>query len=201
MMFLSVVGQVICFTVMLMASRSADAFSFPIPTGPSKHSSTLTTASTHPVSGAKSSSATTVILAMSEDTSGEMKGDDDTSTSSSTGDVETGEKDDETSPPPVALENTELTALKEEISKLEATLAYEKSKLETALDECEEYSKTGYARKVADMENMRRVRSVSVPKKTSHGCVLFSVVVLKGFILCSNPGIVSNIYDLEHCFF
>ena len=58
-------------------------------------------------------------------------------------------------------EDPEVTALKESIAALEATLADKKSKLQYELEQCEEYSKSGYARKVADMENMKRVRSVS----------------------------------------
>jgi len=56
-------------------------------------------------------------------------------------------------------EDPEVTALKESIAELEATLADKKSKLQYELEKCEEYSKSGYARKVADMENMKRVRS------------------------------------------
>ena len=58
-------------------------------------------------------------------------------------------------------EDPEVTALKESIAELEAALADKKSKLQYELERCEEYSKSGYARKVADMENMKRVRSVS----------------------------------------
>ena len=58
-------------------------------------------------------------------------------------------------------EDPEVTALKESIAELESTLADKKSKLQYELEKCEEYSKSGYARKVADMENMKRVRSVS----------------------------------------
>lgn len=59
-------------------------------------------------------------------------------------------------------EDPEITALKESIAELEATLADKKSKIQYELERCEEYSKSGYARKVADMENMKRVRSVSL---------------------------------------
>lgn len=63
--------------------------------------------------------------------------------------------DEEEGPP----EDPEVTAIKESIAELEATLADKKSKLQYELERCEEYSKSGYARKVADMENMKRVRS------------------------------------------
>lgn len=53
----------------------------------------------------------------------------------------------------------EVKALKERIVELESTLAEKKSSLQYNLEQCEEYSKSGYARKVAEMENMRRVRS------------------------------------------
>eukprot|EP00529_Nitzschia_sp_RCC80_P027805 CAMPEP_0113486548 /NCGR_PEP_ID=MMETSP0014_2-20120614/25053_1 /TAXON_ID=2857 /ORGANISM="Nitzschia sp." /LENGTH=258 /DNA_ID=CAMNT_0000380223 /DNA_START=227 /DNA_END=999 /DNA_ORIENTATION=+ /assembly_acc=CAM_ASM_000159 len=60
---------------------------------------------------------------------------------------------------PQVEEDPEVVALKAEIAEHEATLAKSQSSLQHALDQCEEYSKTGYARKVAEMENMRRVRS------------------------------------------
>mmetsp|Transcript_4719 Transcript_4719/g.12015 ORF Transcript_4719/g.12015 Transcript_4719/m.12015 type:complete len:293 (-) Transcript_4719:92-970(-) len=60
---------------------------------------------------------------------------------------------------PQVEEDPEVVALKAEIGDHEATLAKSQSSLQYALDQCEEYSKTGYARKVAEMENMRRVRS------------------------------------------
>ena len=58
-------------------------------------------------------------------------------------------------------EDPEITALKESIAELERTLKSKRSSLQYALDQVDEYSKSGYARKVAEMENMRRVRSVS----------------------------------------
>lgn len=58
-------------------------------------------------------------------------------------------------------EDPEVAALKEEIALLEAQLKTKKSSLSYALDQIDEYSKAGYARAVAEMENMRRVRSVS----------------------------------------
>jgi len=57
-------------------------------------------------------------------------------------------------------EDPEVVALKEEIGKLEGELKGKKSSLAYALDQVDEYSKAGYARAVAEMENMRRVRSV-----------------------------------------
>mmetsp|Transcript_30171 Transcript_30171/g.64688 ORF Transcript_30171/g.64688 Transcript_30171/m.64688 type:complete len:278 (+) Transcript_30171:193-1026(+) len=65
------------------------------------------------------------------------------------------EGEDEEGPP----EDPEVTALKESIAELEAALADKKSKLQYELEQCDDYSKGGYARKVADMENMKRVRS------------------------------------------
>ena len=71
----------------------------------------------------------------------------------------------------VVEEDPEVVALKADIAEHEATLAKAQSSLQYALDQCEEYSKTGYARKVAEMENMRRVRSVST-------FVLFVIVLV-----------------------
>jgi hypothetical protein len=56
----------------------------------------------------------------------------------------------------------ELTTLKKEIATLEATLKSKRNTVQYTKDTAEEYSKAGYARKVAEMENMRRVRSVSL---------------------------------------
>mmetsp|Transcript_85616 Transcript_85616/g.247112 ORF Transcript_85616/g.247112 Transcript_85616/m.247112 type:complete len:266 (+) Transcript_85616:100-897(+) len=56
-------------------------------------------------------------------------------------------------------EDPEVTALKEEISKLESELKSRRASLSLVIDQVEEYSKAGYARAVAEMENMRRVRS------------------------------------------
>ncbi len=61
-------------------------------------------------------------------------------------------------------EDPEVTALKDEISKLESELKSRRASLSQVLDQVEEYSKAGYARAVAEMENMRRVRSVSFSK-------------------------------------
>ena len=58
-------------------------------------------------------------------------------------------------------EDPEVTALKEEIANLESELKSKKANLSYQLDQAEEYSKAGYARTVAEMENMRRARSVS----------------------------------------
>jgi hypothetical protein len=58
-------------------------------------------------------------------------------------------------------ENAEVTAIKEEIAKLEEQVKEKHRQLLTVKDLAEEYSKVGYARKVAEMENMRRFRSVS----------------------------------------
>jgi hypothetical protein len=53
-----------------------------------------------------------------------------------------------------------LAMMKKEIEQLEQELKAKKSSLMYAQDQIEEYSKAGYARAVAEMENMRRVRLV-----------------------------------------
>ena len=58
-------------------------------------------------------------------------------------------------------EDPEVTALKEEIAALEKVLKEKESKVEYLQNDQDKYSKGGYARKVAEMENMRRIRSVS----------------------------------------
>ena len=55
----------------------------------------------------------------------------------------------------------EIVALKEEIAELESLLKSRRTTLAYTQDKVEEFSKAGYARKVAEMENMRRVRNVS----------------------------------------
>lgn len=58
------------------------------------------------------------------------------------------------------VEDPAITALKEEIAKLELDVRSSRRQLANINDEAEEFTKSGYARKVAEMENMRRARSV-----------------------------------------
>lgn len=60
--------------------------------------------------------------------------------------------------PPV--EDPEIIAMKEEITKLEQEVKSARRQLADINDRADDYTKTGYARKVAEMENMRRARSV-----------------------------------------
>ena len=62
---------------------------------------------------------------------------------------------------PEIQEDPEVTAIKEEIAQLESTLKEKRRELAYVSDKADEYTKSGYARKVAEMENMRRARSVS----------------------------------------
>ena len=63
--------------------------------------------------------------------------------------AEDGEDDDEEEKEPE--EDPEVTAIKKEIAELETTLKSKKSTLSYTLDQAEEYTKAGYARKVAEM--------------------------------------------------
>jgi hypothetical protein len=54
----------------------------------------------------------------------------------------------------------EVAALKDEIAALESSLKAQRRKVMQVSDEADEYTKSGYARQVAAMENMRRARSV-----------------------------------------
>jgi molecular chaperone GrpE (heat shock protein) len=74
-----------------------------------------------------------------------------------------------------SVENPEVTAIKEEIAKLEEQLKQKHREIITVKDLAEEYSKVGYARKVAEMENMRRFRSVS----DSLECVKNMILVVR----------------------
>jgi hypothetical protein len=64
------------------------------------------------------------------------------------------------------VEDPAITSLKEEIAKLELDVRSSRRQLANINDEAEEFTKTGYARKVAEMENMRRARSVSTLIRT-----------------------------------
>ena len=57
-------------------------------------------------------------------------------------------------------EDPEIKALKEETAELEATLKDKRRALSLLQDVADDYTKAGYARKVAEMENMRRTRRV-----------------------------------------
>jgi len=57
-------------------------------------------------------------------------------------------------------EDPELKALKEEIAQLEQDLKNARRKVADVSDRADDFTKTGYARRVAEMENMRRARSV-----------------------------------------
>lgn len=103
------------------------------------------------------------------------EGDDDSADESASNDNDSTDEEEEEEGPP---EDPELTALKESIAALEATLADKKSKLQYELEKCEEYSKSGYARKVADMENMKRVRS-NIASTTQSSA---TAAVLKNFL-------------------
>lgn len=56
-------------------------------------------------------------------------------------------------------EDPQVTALKDEIAELERELKARKRELSGLNDSLDLYSKDGYARRVAEMENMRRARS------------------------------------------
>jgi len=62
--------------------------------------------------------------------------------------------------PPAQEEDPELTALKEGIAELEDELKQARRKVADVNDRADDFTKSGYARKVAEMENMRRARSV-----------------------------------------
>ena len=60
----------------------------------------------------------------------------------------------------VTPEDPEITAMKEEITRMEQDIKSARRQLADLNDRAEDFTKTGYARKVAEMENMRRARSV-----------------------------------------
>lgn len=79
-----------------------------------------------------------------------------TESSSSSSDEEE-EEDAPTEPE----EDPEITALKTQISTLENTLKQKNRDLNTLTKTCDEYTKNGYARKVAEMESFRRSKSLA----------------------------------------
>lgn len=78
-------------------------------------------------------------------------------------------KQEEEQPP----EDPEVVALKEAIADLERTLKEKQSTIQYLKEQAEQYSKSGYARKVAEMETMRRARSVSVASSSWWYLLLF----------------------------
>ena len=62
-------------------------------------------------------------------------------------------------------EDREIQALKEEIASFESELKAKQRNLAQVQDNVEKYSKTGYARRVAEMEDMKRMRQVSAFKR------------------------------------
>jgi hypothetical protein len=56
----------------------------------------------------------------------------------------------------------EMIALKAEIAELETTLKTMRIKLASTTDKADDFSKAGYARKVAELEDMRRLSQVRV---------------------------------------
>jgi hypothetical protein len=75
--------------------------------------------------------------------------------------------EEETGPPDVAaeepvaqVEDPAVAALKQEIADMESAVKAKTRQLTVAQEQAERYTKTGYARRVAEVENTRRVRKV-----------------------------------------
>jgi hypothetical protein len=84
--------------------------------------------------------------------------------------------------------DSDITALKKEIEQLEKDLKAKKSSLVYAQDQVEEYSKGGYARVVAEMENTRRVRLVSQEEnKRLALTVSYSLVDFEQIVFSPHP--------------
>jgi molecular chaperone GrpE (heat shock protein) len=58
-------------------------------------------------------------------------------------------------------EDPEVTAIKEEIAALEAKIKSRRNDLASVVDSVEKYSKAGYARKVAEMDQIRKMRGAA----------------------------------------
>jgi len=72
---------------------------------------------------------------------------------------EDNDENNEDETPEEPKEDPEVTKIKEENAELEASLKSKREKIQYLQDSADDYSKAGYARKVAQMENMRRARS------------------------------------------
>ena len=99
-------------------------------------------------------------------------------------------------------EDPAVTALKEEIKNAESELKAKKSTLGRIQEDIEKYSKTGYARREAQMEDMRRIRLVGyllhcattagnflglgLARSCKKGLYLSEVSVYYDYYLCSN---------------
>ena len=71
------------------------------------------------------------------------------------------EEEDEDEP----AEDPEIVALKEEIAKLEVAVKEKRRHVRSTSDRADDFSKAGYARRVAEMEQMRRTRTVRYNEK------------------------------------
>ena len=111
--------------------------------------------------------------ASAEEESGEASLPDDSSAAAS-GQGEAVGEEEQAAPPP---EDPAVTALKQEITNLESALKAKRLQVADMSDRADEMSQAGYARKVAEMENMRRARSVSstLCEFVMAGCLPFSI--------------------------
>jgi hypothetical protein len=105
------------------------------------------------VFGVVQPSATRVWMAEEEAEKAEDSKDGEVEAEDESGEAEVESKEEE--------EDPEIKAIKDEITELESTLKSQRTTLAYTKDSADEYTKSGYARKVAEMENMRRIRSVS----------------------------------------
>lgn len=92
--------------------------------------------------------------------------------------TQTEESTDTEHPAEEVQEDPELVALKQEIANLESALKAKKRELFSARDKADEFTKEGYARQVAEMENMRRARSVSIRSRIGVQLERWSLVLL-----------------------
>jgi len=78
----------------------------------------------------------------------------------------------------VVEEDPEIVALKEEISKFEAELKSKRLTLSDIQDRADEYTESGYMRKVAEMDNYRKMREISTQNNrfSSRAAVVMKVL-------------------------
>jgi len=83
-------------------------------------------------------------------------------------------------------EDPELVALKQQIADLESAVKAKRRQAASARDMADEFTKDGYARKVAEMENMRRARSVRArePNRSYGGSPVHRVGRFGPSLLC-----------------
>jgi len=142
------------FCVLVLVSQIYLNEAFVVVTGPSKQSIAPKAGVPSKVGHAQPESSYSVARWMAEE-------DDADTEVASEEDNETGDEEVEESEEEEEEEDPELVALKKEIAEAEKELKDKKRAVRSTEDRADDFTKAGYARKVAEMEQMKRTRKVS----------------------------------------